>query len=267
FQVTDANGCTIESNEVLVAPISYPEISTITATDNLCYGDNNGSIQITINNTVGTPPFVINVNNDTTGFNYGTQTTGLPAGDYTVTLTDGKGCTDVETITINEPDAIDFDLIKVDITCNNPGGSSLGSITIENVSGGTGSFTYYITNNFGDVIPGNPYSATSNENHTFNIINYGIYTINAIDSNGCSLSKQITMSSPPSDLLIDVDTSIPDCSTGGTATVQAVSSLGSGNYEFGILEFNTAPYTSNYVGPDVIGGDTRTFSNLTPGVV
>ncbi|WP_111307556.1 T9SS type B sorting domain-containing protein [Confluentibacter sediminis] len=271
FLITDANanpnGCTFESREVLVAPISYPEISSISATDNLCYGDNNGSIQITINNTVGTPPFVINVYNDTTGFNYGTQTTGLPAGDYTVTLTDGKGCTDVETITINQPTAIDFDLIKEDITCNNPGGSSLGSITIQNVTGGTAPFTYFITNNFGDVIPGNPYSATSNENHTFNIINYGVYTINVIDSNGCSLSKQETIASPPSDLSINIDTSVPDCTTGGTATVQAISPLGSGNYEFGILEFNTAPYTLNYLTPDVSTPDTRTFTNLTPGIV
>src|SRR5690606_8676515 len=115
---------------------------------------------------------------------------------------------------------------KVDITCNNPGGSSLGSITVNNITGGTGSFTYYISNNFGDVIAGNPHVAITNEAHTFTVINYGIYTINVIDANGCSYSQQITMASPPSDLLIEINPSVVDCVSGGTATVEAISSVG-----------------------------------------
>lgn len=268
FEITDANGCTAESSVQTIDAISLPEIISVIQTQPiLCNGDSNAAIQITINNAVGTPPFVINVFNNTTSTDYGTQTTSLPAGDYTITLTDSKSCTDTKTITIAEPNPITFNLTKVDITCNNPGGSSLGSITVENVTGGTAPFTYYISNNFGDVILGNPYSAVSNENHTFNIINFGTYTINVVDANGCSLSQQIVIASPPSDLLIDVTTVVPDCTSGGTATVQAISVVGSGSYEFGILEFNFAPYTTTYLAPDIPGGDTRTFTNLIPGVV
>jgi gliding motility-associated-like protein len=268
FQVTDANGCTAESSVITVNPISPPAFSAVVESQPiLCNGDANGSISVTIDDTVGTPPFSINVNNDTTGTNYGTQTSGLTAGTYTITITDANSCATSETITLAEPDPIVFDLSKVDITCNNPGGSSLGSITVENITGGTAPFTYFISNNFGDVIPGNPYSATSNEDHTFNIINYGNYTVNVVDANGCSLSQQITMASPPSDLLINVNISVPDCTSGGTAEVTAVSAVGSGSYEFGILEFNTIPYTTSYLPPDMPGGDTRTFTNLIPGVV
>ncbi|MFD1613737.1 T9SS type B sorting domain-containing protein [Gelatiniphilus marinus] len=270
FQVTDANGCTAESSVQTVNAISLPDIISVVQTQPiLCSGDSNASIQVNIDNTVGTPPFTINVNNDTTGTNYGTQTSSLPAGIYTITLTDSNSCTDTETITIAEPNPIGFNLSKVDITCNNPGGSSLGSITVENVTGGTAPFTYYITNNFGDVIPGNPYSAVSNEDYTFNIINFGIYTVNVVDANGCSLSDVITMASPPDDLLIDVNTVVPDCTTGGIAVVEATSLVGSGSYEFAILEFNSAPYAlpTSYLPPDVPGGNTRTFNNLTPGVV
>ncbi|MCF7560009.1 T9SS type B sorting domain-containing protein [Sabulilitoribacter multivorans] len=268
FLITDANGCTVESGVQTINAITLPEIISVVQTQPiLCNGDSNAAIQITINNSVGTPAFVLNVFNNTTATDYGTQTSGLPAGNYTITLTDSKSCTDVETITINEPSPIAFDLSKVDITCSNPGGSSLGSITVENVTGGTIPFTYYITNNFGDVIPGNPYAAATNEDHTFNIINYGTYTVNVVDANGCSLAQQIVIASPPSDLLIDVTTVVPDCTTGGTATVQAISAVGSGSYEFGILEFNFAPYTSTFLPPDLPGGDTRTFTNLTPGVV
>jgi len=268
FQITDANGCTAESSMITVNPISPPAFSAIIESQPiLCNGDANSAIDITIDNTVGTPPFTINVNNDTTGTNYGTQTTSLPAGTYTITITDANSCSTTDTITISEPDAINFDLSKVDITCNNPGGSSLGSITVENITGGTAPFTYYISNNFGDVIAGNPYNATSNEDHTFNIINFGIYTINVVDANGCSLSQDIVMASPPSDLIINVNIAVPDCTTGGVAEVTAVSAVGSGSFEFGILEFNTIPYTSTYFPPDTPGGDTRTFTNLIPGVV
>lgn len=268
FQITDANGCIAESSVITVNPISPPAFSAVVQSQPiLCNGDENGAIDITIDNTSGTPPFLINVNNDTTGTDYGTQTSSLPAGTYTITITDANSCTATEIITIDEPDAIAFDLSKEDITCNNPGGSSLGSITVENVTGGTTPFTYYISNNFGDVIAGNPYNATSNEDHTFNIINFGVYTINVVDANGCSLSQQITIASPPSDLDININVAVPDCTSGGTAEVTAISAVGSGNYEFGILEFNTIPYTSTYFPPDIPGGDTRTFTNLIPGVV
>ncbi|MGB5418186.1 T9SS type B sorting domain-containing protein [Algibacter sp.] len=268
FQITDANGCISESAVQTINAISLPDIISVVQTQPiLCFGDSNAAIDITIDNTVGTAPFVINVNNDTTATNYGTQTSGLPAGDYTITLTDANSCEDTDTITILDPDPIDFTLAKVDITCNNPGGSSLGSITVQNVTGGTVPFTYYITNNFGDVIPGNPYSATSNEDHTFDIINFGTYTVNIIDANGCSFSRQETMASPPSDLLIDVTTVVPNCTTGGTAVVEAISAVGSGSYEFGILEFNSAPYTSTYFASDIGFPNQKTFTNLTPGVV
>jgi len=268
FEITDANGCSAQSSIITINPITPPAFSAVVESQPiLCNGDANGAIDITIDNTVGTPPFTINVFNNSTGTDYGTQTSGLTAGNYTITITDANSCASTETISLSEPDAINFDLSKVDITCNNPGGSSLGSITVENVTGGTTPMTYFITNNFGDVIAGNPYNATTNEDYTFNIINFGIYTINVVDANGCSLSQQITIASPPSDLDINVNVAVPDCTVGGTAEVTAISAIGSGSYEFGIIEFNTIPYTSAYFSPDTPGGNVRTFTNLIPGVV
>ena len=268
FQITDARGCTVESTVNTVNAVTLPEITSVTLLQPiLCHDDSNAAIDIIINNLVGTPDFTLNITNTTTNVNYGTQTSGLTAGDYLITLTDSKFCEDTATINIPEPDAISFDLDKTDITCDAILGSSLGAITVENVLGGTAPFTYYITNNFGDTIPGNPYSASSRENHTFTIINFGTYTINVVDDNGCSLTQQVVIASPPSDLDIDVTTTVPDCISGGTAQITAISALGSGNYTFGILEFNTPPYTSTPLSPDTPGGNTRTFTNLTPGVL
>lgn len=267
FRVTDSRGCISQSNVQTITAISNPEITLTQTQFILCNGDSNGTIDIAVNNTVGTPAFTINVENTTTSTNYGTQTSGLPAGDYTVTITDSNSCTDIEIITIGEPDAIDFQLTKVDITCNNPGGSSLGEITVENLVGGTAPFTYYITNNFGDAIAGNPYTALTGEDHTFNVINFGTYTVNVVDANGCNLNRQEVIVSPPSDLQIDVNTLVPDCTTGGTAEITAISVLGSGNYEFGVLEFNTVPYTTTYLPADIGFPNRRTFTGLVPGVI
>ncbi|MBW4358857.1 SprB repeat-containing protein, partial [Flavobacterium taihuense] len=272
FKVTDtATGCTaVTTTGIAITTPVNPDITAVSQTETIkCNGDSTAAITITVDNTKGLAPFVFNVLNTTTGTNYGTQTAGLAAGNYTITVTDAKGCTDTFPYVINQPLAITFDLTKVDITCNNPGGTSLGSISVGNVAGGTAPFKYFITNNFGDVIAGNPFSAVTNENHTFTIINYGLYTVDVVDANGCSLSKQITIASPPSDLTIDISSFTSNCTTGGTAVVKVVSLVGSHNYEFAILQTNVAPYAppAAYFPADGGTPDVRTFTGLTPGVI
>lgn len=59
------------------------------------------------------------------------------------------------------------------------------------------------------------------------------------------------MASPPNGLEINISTTAANCITGATATVTVISSIGSNNYEFAILEFPTSPYAnpSNYLPP------------------
>src|SRR5690606_9982888 len=122
FRVTDAQGCTVESGITTIDPLSPPAISAAVQTqDILCFGDDNGSIKVTIDTSVGTPPFVINIFNTTTNTDYGTQTSGLPAGSYTVSVTDAKSCTATETVIISQPDAIIVTSHSEDITCESLG--------------------------------------------------------------------------------------------------------------------------------------------------
>ncbi|MGB5554404.1 MAG: SprB repeat-containing protein, partial [Flavobacteriaceae bacterium] len=264
FRITDARGCQVIA-QTTVAPISNPDITSLAQTTAiLCNGDAGATIQVNLDNTQGLAPFAISVMNTTTSTNYGTQTSGLPAGTYVVTVTDAKSCTDTATISISEPDAITYDVNLVPITCNAGSGTDPGSITVENVLGGTAEFTYHLTGN-------NGYSATyattsGGENHTFAILEFGIYEVDVVDANGCSLRKTNIIASPPNDLDIDVSTTTPDCTTGGTAIITVASIVGSGNYEFAILETFSPPYSSTYVPADVFGGDTATFTGLTPGI-
>ncbi len=266
FQITDSNGCTVESGVQIITAISLPEITSVTSIPNLCNGDTNGSIQIVINNAVGTPPFVINVFNDTTGTNYGTQTSSLPAGNYTVTLTDAKSCIDTETITIAEPNPIVVNYHTIDITCG-PSGVSQGSVIVDSVTGGTAPYNYFVTGT-------NGYSATELNasgtiSTTFDFVDFGLYKINVVDANGCSILVQdVLVASPPSDLDINIAATV-DCALGGEVVVSIGTTLvSSGPFFFSIYQgfIPPPPPGGTWIPEDSVGSQTATFTGLIPGV-
>jgi gliding motility-associated-like protein/uncharacterized repeat protein (TIGR01451 family) len=264
FRITDNLGCIVVTRVVTIAPITNPDIISVTQTqDILCNGDSTGAFDIQLDQALGSFPVSYEVN----GIPYGNQNTisGLAAGIYNIIVTDSNGCQDTETFIINQPGILDFSVSKVDITCNTTSGLNLGQISVENVSGGVDEFTYYLSNNFGY---NDQYTTTaSGEDHTFPIVDFGIYTIVVEDSNGCvSTVDNIVIASPPDDLLIDVSSLTPDCSTGASVIVTASSPLGSGMYEFAFLEFNTSPYSNNYITPNN-GLDSHIFTGLIPGAI
>lgn len=268
FRVTDNRSCSVIT-QAIVAPITNPDITSVVQTvDILCNGDAGATIVVNLDTSKGLAPFTISVVNTTTATNYGTQTAGLPAGSYEVTVTDAKLCTDMETIVISEPDSITYNVNLVPITCNVSTGTDPGSITVESVAGGTAEYTYHLTGNNGYNAS---YLTTSGgEDHTFAILEFGIYEVDVVDDNGCSVRTTNIIASPPNDLDIDVSTATVDCTTGGTAIITVASLVGSHNYEFAILETYTAPYVDNpgtdYQPADIPGGDTSTFTGLIPGI-
>lgn len=268
FQITDASGCITESGVQTIIPITPPALSLITQTQPiLCNGNTNGAIQVTIDTTVGTPPFVINVHNDTTGTDYGTQTSSLPAGTYTITVTDAKSCTATDTITIGEPDPIAVNYHTVDITCN-AGGVSQGSIIIDGVSGGTAPYNYFVTGTNG--YSNSELNATGSTSVTFDVVDFGLYQINVVDANGCSvLFQNVLVASPPTDLDINIATTV-DCLSGGEAVISIGSSLPSaGPFFFSIYQGPTSVYPNppgSWIPEDSPGSLSATFTGLTPGI-
>ncbi|MCM4173019.1 hypothetical protein DHD32_16160 [Arenibacter sp. TNZ] len=267
FNITDAGGCTV-STTTTVDQYVLPSISLIQTTEILCNGENGGTIQVNIDGTTGLPPYTISVVNITTGTAYGQQTSGLPAGEYEVTVTDSKSCSDTETIIIEEPDPIAYDIVVTPIMCDPSNGTDPGSISVTNISGGTNEYTYYLTGNNGHS---DSYTTTSaGEDHTFTILEFGIYEIDVVDANGCSVRTTNIIASPPDDLDINVSTATVDCNLGGTAIITVNSVLGSGYYEFAVLETYIAPYVddpiNDYQSADTPGGDTATFTGLLPGI-
>lgn len=106
--------------------------------------------------------------------------TGLCPGTYTCTVTDLAGCTQIVTATVAGLAAPTATLqSSTNVSC--PGGSD-GSATV-NPSGGSGTYTYSWAPSGGTGITANNLSA-------------GTYTCTITDSNGCSVTQQVTITEP-----------------------------------------------------------------------
>ncbi|MFV8357101.1 T9SS type B sorting domain-containing protein [Flavobacterium sp. XS1P32] len=275
FKVIDTvTGCQAVTTTAIVATTPIDPIITIVNQTAFikCNGDDTAAITITIDNTKGQSPFVFNVQRTApTAQNYGTQTSGLSAGDYLITVTDAKGCTDTETITIGEPTIISFTRTVTPITCNTLTGVSLGSITINTVSGGTPNYIYHVTGVNGyDKKFINQTGTTA----VFDVVDFGLYQIIITDANGCTVfENDILVASPPDDLDIDVTLAAATCTGLGSAEVAIgtgpkASITGTGPFYFSLYTGLAPAYPAGtWLPEDAPNSKKAIFNNLIPGVL
>ena len=139
--IRDVNGCLLIPDTTIC--ITEPDAIDIAEvhTDITCFGFDDGTITATI--TDGTPALGWTWNSTCatwTGAPATNQTnlTGLCPGDYEVVVTDGNGCMDSLTITINEPAAIDLAPVITQISCF---GGNNGAVDLT-PTGGSGTFEF-----------------------------------------------------------------------------------------------------------------------------
>ena len=266
FEITDANGCTKVSNTIIINPIVYPEITNVTQTQDIfCNGETTATVKVNIDPTKGIAPFTYSI--DGINFQSSSTFTGLGAGTYTVTLMDSKGCKDMDnTLTIDQPTAIDVAYHVVDISC--VGGISKGSIIIDEVTGGNPSYNYFVTgvNGYND----SELNADGSTSYKFDIVDFGLYQINVVDANGCSvLIQNVKVASPPDDLDIQIN-GTADCISGGTAEITVAGSLiGVGPFYFNVYKGFGQTYSAldpTWIPEDGLGTKHAIISNLIPGV-
>lgn len=224
--VTDSNGLTVTGSGVVTG--SGGITSSATGTDVLCNGDSTGTA--TGNGFGGSSTYTYLWSNNET-----TQTiSGLPAGTYTVTVTDAvTSCTSVSEVTISEPPVI---TLSATVTNTNP---TDGVIDLT-VTGGTPDYTYLWSN-----------GATTED---ISGLSVGCYTVTVTDMNNCTASAEFCVPPPP---LCSLSlTSTPEtCNPGNDGTAMA-SVIGC-----------TPPFAyvwENNAG-DVIG-NTAMIMNLTAGM-
>ena len=153
--------------------------SSSSITDNLCYGENNGSATIMATGGTGYYAYAWSSEQTTSSIN------NLAAGTYTVIITDDAGCTFITTAIITEPAPLTLTISGTNATCN---GCNDGMAFVF-VSGGT-----------------NPYSYTwSNGQTTVNVSNLSAstYTACITDSNGCTICKSIQITEPSLGIIAD----------------------------------------------------------------
>ena len=172
--VTDANGCTDSTSVIVTEPTSLVAASVLDSNTS-CNGSSNGGA--TASATGGTGTYSYSWSNSATT----ASITGVPAGTYSVTVTDANGCTDSSTVTITEPNSIvATSVVDSNVSCN---GSSNGGATA-GATGGTGTYTY----------------AWSNSATTASITGVlaGTYSVTVTDANGCTDSASVTVTEPTS---------------------------------------------------------------------
>ncbi len=180
--VTDFLGCTA----ILDVLVSQPEELEASATTEpvLCTGGASGSITLVVMG--GTPVYLFDWDYDGTGDNDDPQNpAGLPAGTYSVTVTDDNGCTATTSVEVDEPLAsVSAAATNTDVTCF---GDNNGSINLT-PSGGTGAFTYDWDNDgVGD----------NNDPQDLSNLSPGTYSVTVTDANGCTATLSVTINEPP----------------------------------------------------------------------
>ena len=227
--VTDANGCTDTILTTITQPTS-PLIVLPTITNSPCFGTNGGSIDLNVYG--GTTPYTYFWNTtDTTQ-----DLSAVPAGQYTVAVTDANNCVSSLIINITQPaSGININITQTPASCY---GYNDGAMTA-NVNGGIAPYTFLWNNNL-----------TTN---TINNLSAGIYTVTVTDANGCQVSASQLLNQPDS---LIAQFNIPD--NFGCAPFQAQlinNSIGQysnvlwtiGNGDI-LFNADTAYYTFNQVG-------------------
>ena len=163
---TDINGC---SSTLTIPIIKTGNLGVgYTSVNSACSGINNGSITI-LPPSVYTPiQYSLNGGPPQTNNIF----TGLPAGAYTINVTDAIGCSGSTIITINQGGGVTASIATTPTSCS---GANNGTITITPTSG---NFPFQYSLNGGPLQSSN----------VFNGLAAGSYTIRVVDVNGCNSS-------------------------------------------------------------------------------
>ena len=222
--VTDNNGC----SNIDTVNITEPTIllANSSSTNALCNGDCNG--------TASTAP-----SGGTPGYSYlwstgstNSSINSLCAGTYTVTVTDNNGCTDVDTITITEPQILLANTSKNDVSCF---GYCDGSATA-NPTGGTAPYSYTWVPTFATTP-----SITG--------LCPGQYIVSILDSNNCTVIDTVDIIEPPS---LTVNTTFTDVLCNGDCNGSITANINGG----------TSPYSYSWS----TGCTTQTCTSICAGV-
>ena len=243
--LTDANGCTATRGTTVenVPPLGLVNFTAVNPT---CF-QADGSLQIFISG--GTAPYYYSASTGSVDISYAQSfvLSGIPAGTYSVVVTDAGLCQIFAGTDLQTPNSIG--VVTVNAT-NSTCSLSDGIISI-NVGQGNSPFTYTLV-----------YPDSSNENVTISTPNYifdnlsaGTYTVIVSDQSDCVFSQTVTLFTSN---LFTINTSITGATCGiDNGAIYVVQTTG-----------GTAPFTYSIDDVDVLPNTSLTaytFTNVSQG--
>ncbi len=208
LDVTDANGCTTTFSDTIYQPAS-PLDNNVVITDNICFGENQGSIDNTVNG--GTAPYQYLWNTAATT----EDLINLLAGTYTITVLDANNCLLTENITVGQPLSGLLPNAQVtDVLCY---GDSTGTIDLT-ITGPDGPFSFLWSN-----------GATTED---ITQLSAGIYTVQISNTRGCLVSASYTVNQPLNGLVYSSVITDVSCKGGSDGAIDISVSGGAGSYTY-----------------------------------
>ena len=243
YTVTDANGCSYSSSEIVTETNAIVLSASFIEPD--CNGGTNGSIDLDV--TGGNGQFTYAWSNSVTT----EDNAGIAAGTYSVDVDDTNGCHASYSITVTEPQIVSADFLKLDETCY---GLSNGQAEVYNFDGGDGNYTWEWSNG-------------ETTNSFVQDLAAGQYDVTVYDGKGCPWTQsfeivaatEIQVALVPTDVQCNQDNNgaIDLQVTGGTGvgtysyywdngeTTEDLTGLEAGNYSVEIYDANGCMVTGS----------------------
>ncbi|MBF4473786.1 hypothetical protein IRZ80_20580, partial [Flavobacterium sp. HJJ] len=230
IKIKDANGC-IDSKTII---IDAPLVATPAITSLPTCTDNDGVI--TMSGTGGTGIYSYSIS-PAVGTVSGNVISGLPAGTYTVTMTDNAtpaNCSTTASVTLSVPTPVTFTTTTTPALCV---GEASGSITVVlDAANNNPNYTYEITA---------PITRVAQSSNIFKGLLAGTYSVKVNSGRGCSLLDNNVIVAPANILTATaLVTTKLTCGTGNVpqkAIVTVSGSGGTGTYEY---SFDGVNYSS-----------------------
>lgn len=239
----DGSGCSGRSESFIVKSSTTTNYSLYTVNNSSC-SPNLGRVYIS--GLTGIPPFTYQWSNGEIVNDY---ITGLTAGGYSVTVTDGNGCQITKSTIIETADPLSI----ITFTFNPPScANNDGEITIY-FSGGSAPYNVQCSN--GD------YAIVFDTEYTFQNLAAGSYTFTVVDAGLCTISSSYSLTQINGFSVQSVSVVNANCyGNNGELQIGIFGSAGSYDYE---LSGSTGVVTNNF-SISTSGGYPFNILNLTP---
>jgi gliding motility-associated-like protein len=225
--VTDSKLCTLTSQVITIdQPSPIVQVGAITHVN--CFGNSDGAINVDF--AGGVSPHTFSWSNGATT----EDLVGVSGGTYTLTITDGNGCTNPRSYIVTEPATpVSASATGTNVMCKT---DSTGAVNVT-TAGGTPGYTYLWYNGQGVVLP--------YQTEDINNVPANNYTVLITDSKGCQTQVSQFIAEPAQKLESTPTLTNINCFGAATGSVNPGITGGTAPYTYNWSNATTAPVAVN----------------------